>query len=63
MTKDKKAEAPVELGDPVQEVVDFLAEYFGTVEKEGRKVKGLERITALKKNMDAAAKAAAKSTN
>ncbi|MBI9078304.1 MAG: hypothetical protein JEY79_01030 [Pseudodesulfovibrio sp.] len=59
MGKDK--EVKIVLGEPLDEVVDFLAEYFGNVEKEGRKVAGLERIEALKKDMDKAKKAANKS--
>jgi hypothetical protein len=50
--KDEKGEEPIQLGEPVQEVVDFLEGYFGQVEKEGRKVKGFERIHALKEDLD-----------
>ncbi|BCS87333.1 hypothetical protein [Pseudodesulfovibrio sediminis] len=57
MTKKKDdKKASIVLGEPVDEVVDFLTDYFGQVEKEGRKVKGLDRIKALKKSLDDAKK-------
>ncbi len=39
-------------GDPVREIVDFTVAYFGQVESEGRPVPGLERLKALKAEMD-----------
>ena len=54
MTKKKEEVVEIELGEPLEEIVSFLNEHYSGVEKEGRPVKGLDRLKALKGAMDKA---------